>query len=171
MKTNKNEYTVGNYKFYTKKQISSFARKLMMLNIDKEFENDDFLFFKDLTKYHEHNYDINTIEKIYPIYVNDNINLMVRFKNLRRGKHISYKTIEKPVSVYKCIKNIPTYTIIKTYKPFIFPFGKYKGKSIEEINDVNYLYYLLGWDQLSQYTRKQINAFLKISRTMANKKN
>ena len=46
------------------------------------------------------------------------------------------------------------------HKDFVMPFGKYKGQKLEDINDLLYLDYVLGFDDLFENTRKHIAGYL-----------
>lgn len=130
-------YKIHNKEFKTKTEIKKYTSDLLINNLGKTLMGDDDQFARELIKYHEHKYklenvvsisckDISNVEgRIVPVFL----------MTYKKGKS------DDNVSLHRCINRIPTSD--EPITEYVFKFGKYKGKSIEEINDSNYLRWAL----------------------------
>jgi hypothetical protein len=152
-------YKIYNIHFKTKSDIISFCEELIENSMGNQFENHLLEFFKEIIAYHDHNYDVNHIISILPIFnPNDQHKYMGLLVNFKIPKKRGYKYEKQMISIKRCVKNIET---IIDYENCYIPFGKYKGSKLIEINDDNYLNYLLGWSELSPYIRKCILKYIE----------
>jgi hypothetical protein len=134
-------YKIHNKEFKTKTEIKKYASELLMTNLGKTLTGDDYLFARELLKYHEHNYkpenmvsisckDFSNIEgRIVPVFLMTN----------KREK-------DTFVSLHRCINKIPN--MDEAITEYVLNFGKYKGMSIKDIDDKSYLWWLIKNDVL-----------------------
>ncbi len=141
-------YKINNIEFKTKKELKSYTHNLLMNNLGKTLTNEDDTFARELIKYHEHNYKLDDVISISckDISERENITVPVFVMNQKNN-------LERTVSLHRCINNIPISNVVDD---FIFKFGKYKGKSIKDIDDKQYIDWLLNQDFLWGMERKII---------------
>lgn len=127
-------YIVNNKEFQTKDKVIEFGKSLLKKYINQHIQGEDYDFFKDLIRYHGHNYNINDIEfmgvkQTYDFYTDDYtaITLFVKFKKEKKPT---------AVSILKCVTNIAP--IGRNENHVTLPFGKYKGMDIKDV-DIGYL--------------------------------
>jgi len=130
------KYCVNNINFTSKNEITNYVRNIINNNIDKKIEGNEYEFIIELLKYHpdwDHkSKNLNNIFVAIDKY-NKNYCLFIRYEN---------STIDD-ISWHYAIRHIPftNQTIDKI--DYIFQFGKYKNQSIYDIDDTNYLKWVI----------------------------
>jgi hypothetical protein len=134
-------YKVNNIEFKTKGDVKEYAMNILLNNLDKEIVGEDKEFAMDLIRHHEHKYDMDNIvliesrslspDKLIPVFML-HIETKVKKQTKIRKTH---------ASVNRCVGDLPPLNV-KTID-YVFNFGKYKGMSINDINDNDYLKWLL----------------------------
>lgn len=146
------EYVINGEKFKNKNEITERCRKITKKYFDKKVSGKDLKFIKALFKFHPHSKEkLKNIDYIYVAIdsYNENPCFWIRKKD----------GFFDDISFYKCIKHIPFSEDKKMdYK---FMFGKYKGKSIYDIDDNDYLTWLRSQKWLDRGSKVKIGQFLR----------
>jgi len=153
-------YKVNNIEFKTKGDVKEYAMNILMNNLNKEIVGEDKDFAMDLIRHHEHNYDMDNIvmieskslstEKLIPVFM---LHIETNSKN-------KTKIRTTHASVNRCVGDLPPLNVETI--DYIFKFGKYKGMSIKDINDNDYLKWLLEDSNiLNKRDRIWIKQFIK----------
>lgn len=144
------KYKILDLEFSNKSEIKNYIKEMLVNAKDMYDINQDFI--KELMKFYD-NGDYNEIV---------NFKSFVALKN-EYNKYGIYilKTNDTltPVSYIRCVDNIPFSEDKKI--DYIFKFGKYKGQSIYDINDNNYIQWCLQADFLNRKDKIYLNQFLK----------
>jgi hypothetical protein len=142
-------YKIYNKKFKTKQEIKDYCHKTLLKYSDyDDLNDDDFSFIKELMTFHPHKYDTSNVLSIQVVHKPKYQELVLNIRRLKRIRH-------ERTSVRQPINNIPVVV------DYVFNFGKYKGKNINEINDDRYISYLLDeWTDMSMPLRVKLNNYL-----------
>ena len=145
------KYTIGNLKFSNKQSISDHCREIIIKNIGKDIEKDDMDFILNLFNYHpDKDKKLKNLKSIFVHNDNyDNYCFFIKYKN---------NTIDA-ISWVECIKHIPFGKEMTI--EVVMPFGKYKGKTLQEINDNQYLTWIYEKSDADRGLKIKINQFLK----------
>lgn len=145
-------YKVLEKEFKTKTEITNWCRDIVSRNINKELEDEDLCFMIEIFKNHP---DWQTKSKnMKSIFVSHDI--------YQRNYCFFIKKENETcddVSYHKCIKYIKVISHMNI--DLIMPFGKFKDKSIYEINDIKYLEWLLSLDNLTRDLKVKIGQFVR----------
>jgi uncharacterized protein (DUF3820 family) len=149
-------YKIHNKEFKTKTEIKKYTSELLINNFGKTLVGDDDLFARELIKYHEHNYKL---ENVVSISCKDFSNVEDRILPIFI---ITYKRGNTDhVSLHRCINKIPIDD--EPITEYTFKFGKYKGRTVEDINDNNYLKWLINNDVIKdKRIKNHIEQYLNI---------
>jgi hypothetical protein len=128
-------YKIHNKEFSTKTDIKQYTSGLLINNLGRTLVGDDDLFARELLRYHEHNYNIDKIVSISCRNISNNAMLAPVFQMVNKRGTVSQ------ASLHTCINKMPDAR--NPITEYVFSFGKYKGKSVEEVNDIPYLKWLL----------------------------
>jgi hypothetical protein len=145
-------YTILEKEFKNKNAIIDECRNIVERNIDKELKGDDYNFIIEVLKNHP-NWKIKSkgLESIKVMYDKYELNYCLWLKK-QNGTYTD-------VSYHRCVKYIKVVSSINI--DLILPFGKHKGKSIYDINDENYLKWLVDLPNLSRDLKVKIGQFLR----------
>lgn len=149
-------YKIHNKEFKTKEKLKDYCHETLIKYSDYEnLDEDDLIFIKELMRFHPHKYDIDNVVYIQVVHKPKYQELGLGIRKLKVGTKKTYVIETLRTSVKQSINNIPTAV------DYVFKFGKYKGKSINEINDDSYVRYLLDvWTDMSIPLRIKLNNFL-----------
>lgn len=149
-------YNINGKEFSNKTDIMNFCRELIEKNKDKVLEGQDLLFFKELIKSHP-----KSKKKLQFDYIKVEIDKLNRNYCLWSYKKVGNIEVCDDISWHKCVNHIPVVGYGKNID-YVFRFGKYKGKSIYEINDTNYIKWLLeNFKDMNKGDKILINQFYK----------
>ena len=150
-------YKIYNKEFKTKQQIKDYCHQTLLKYSDHdELDDDDLGFIKELMTFHPHKYDIPKVVSIQVVHKPKYQELVLNIRKLKSGRKTMYEIRRERTSVKQSITNIPVVV------DYVFSFGKYKGKSINEINDDGYIRYLLEvWTDMSMPLRTRFNNYLR----------
>lgn len=148
------KYLINNKPFKSKGEITSYCRDLIARNKEKILTGEDLEFMLSILSYHKnknklegHSYikvDIDILNKNYCLWI-------YKFK--------SGIELRNDISWTSCVANIPVASDIKI--DYTFKFGKYKDKSIYDIDDKKYLEWIVSCDNLFRGDKILINQYLK----------
>lgn len=141
-------YKIHNKEFKTQKDIKDYLSNVVKNNDNKLIEGDDFIIFKELIQYIPAYKDMRgeITHMVGRVLYNkvDVASYRVDF-NVHRLKY-NRKTIyeDKGYNTYtgSMVDYVPP--VKETTISYVFKFGKYKGMNIEDINDMDYLYWITG---------------------------
>ena len=150
-------YKVNDVEFKTKELIKNFDKDILVNHINEPLQDKEYEFMKELVGYHDHKYNVEDVIEIMPVHQNVECNIIllnVTFVNKTKKKN---KPI--PVSIERCIRGIAPYNVETI--DITLNFGKYKGMKVTEINDNNYLNWLVNQPSLDKDLKGKIGQFLR----------
>lgn len=148
------KYTITNKEFSSKKDIIEYCRELISRNKNKTLKGKDLKFMLEILKHHEDDRKLK-----------DHTHIKVEIDKWERNYCLwVYKKrgdveLKDDISWTHCINQLPIETDTKV--DYIFKFGKYKDESIYNIQDENYLKWLVNGDWLGRGDKILINQYLK----------
>jgi hypothetical protein len=130
-------YIVNKINFKTKLEIKNYVKDILNKRIGQDLSGDELEFIKELIESHEHKYDKNNVTNINVRYLGENQKIP--------GIYVEFTTKNKVrsqfVSIVRSVDGLSPIGVVSM--DFIFPFGKYKGINIKDVDDSDYLYWIL----------------------------
>lgn len=150
------KYTIKNIEFKNKSEITNYCRDIILRNANNKLSGDDLYFMLDILSYHKNKSKLDGLKSISVDYDKwcKNLCLWIE-KETSTGQ-----LVIDDISWTSCIANIPFSEEKKI--DYIFKFGKYNGKSIYDIEDRQYIEWLLeNFKSLHRKDKVLLNQFLK----------
>jgi uncharacterized protein (DUF3820 family) len=150
------KYKINNLEFINKGQITEHCRDIMNRNSNKILSGSDLEFILEILSYHSNKTKLNEFKfiKVDEDKYHKNLCLWI-YKETKTGKEVV-----TDISWTKCIGNIPFSP--EKIVDYNFKFGKYKGKSIYDINDNQYIEWVLeNLTELKRGDKILLNQYLK----------
>jgi hypothetical protein len=159
-------YKVHNREFKTQKDIKDYLSNVVKNNDNKLIEGDDFIIFKELIQYIPayKNMRGEITEMVGRVKYNKlNIESYRVDFNIYRLKY-NRKTIYEDKKDFTYTGSMVEYVppVKETTINYVFKFGKYKGINIEDIDDMDYLYWITSENSnLNQNDKILIKKFIR----------
>jgi hypothetical protein len=145
-------YKILEKEFKTKNDIINECRRIISDNHNKEIIGNDYKFIIEVLKndpnWKKKSLGLVSIKVMKDIYDKNYCLWLIKENNLYQD-----------ISYHKSIRQIKVISSVNI--DLILPFGKYKGKSIYDINDENYLKWLLDLPNLTRDLKVKIGQFLR----------
>jgi hypothetical protein len=151
-------YKVNDVEFKTKELIKNFVKDILGNHINEPLQDKEYEFMKELVGYHDHKYNVEDVIEIMPVHQNVECNIIL-LKVTFVNKTNKWKNKPTLVSIERCIRGIAPYDV--GIIDITLSFGKYKGMKISEINDNNYLNWLVNQPSLHKDLKIKIGQFLR----------
>lgn len=149
------KYRVNNLEFKNKKEITNYCRDIMERNSGDILSGDDLEFILEILSYHSRKDKLDGFSYIKVDLDKWERNLCLWiYKKTKAGEDVV-----DDISWTHCINNIPFSSEKRI--DYIFSFGQYKGMSIYDIDDEQYLNWLVSSDWLKRGDKTLINQFIK----------
>ncbi len=143
-----NKYKILDVEFTNKNEIKNYIKE-MLIN-----DNINQPFIKELIKYYDNTEDIESFINSFKSFV------ALKNEYNKYGIYgLKSNDTLTPISYIRCVNNIP-FSDDKRIE-YVFKFGKYKGQSIYDINDRQYIEWCLGANFLDRKDKIYLNQFLK----------
>ena len=139
-------YKVHNREFKTQKDIKDYLSDVVKNNNDKVIEGDDFIIFKELIQYIPAYKDMRgeITQMIGRVLYNkvDVASYRVDFivHRLKYNRKTIYEDKKENIYTGSMVEYVPP--VKQSTISYVFKFGKYKGINIEDVDDMNYLYWI-----------------------------
>ena len=141
-------YKIYNKEFKTQKDIKDYLTDVIKNNDNKIIDGDNFVIFKELIQFVPAYRDMRgEITEMIGKVMTDKLmreSYRVDFNvhRLRYNRKTKYEDKKEYIYVGSIVQYAPP--VKETTINYVFKFGKYKGMSIEDINDMSYLYWITG---------------------------
>ena len=139
-------YKVHNKEFKSQKEIKDYLTYVVKNNDNKIIEGDDFIIFKELIVYIPAYKDMRgeITQMIGRVLYNKVDVASYRVDFIVHRLKYNRKTIyeDKQCNTYtgSMVEYVPP--VKQSTINYVFKFGKYKGMNIEDVDDMNYLYWI-----------------------------
>lgn len=139
-------YKVHNREFKTQKDIKDYLSDVVKNNNDKVIEGDDFIIFKELIQYIPAYKDMRgeITQMIGRVLYNKvgvasyRVDFIVH--RLKYNRKTIYEDKKENIYTGSMVEYVPP--VKQSTINYVFKFGKYKGINIEDVDDMNYLYWI-----------------------------
>jgi hypothetical protein len=150
------KYKINNLEFKNKSEITNHCRDIMSRNANQILSGDDLSFILEIMSYHSNKDKLKGFKyiKVDSDRYDKNLCLWI-CKETKSGEEVI-----DDVSWTHCISNIPFSSDKKV--DYTFRFGKYIGKSIYDIDDNQYIEWVIdNVKQLNRGDKTLLKQFLK----------
>lgn len=147
------KYIINDEIFKNKEEITERCREIIDRNKDKnKVGKKDLSFLLDLFNYHPNKEEkTKDLKRVYVDMDSYGTNICFWLENK--------KGFSDEISFYACIKHIP-FSVDKKMD-LKFPFGKYKGQSIYDVDDKQYLEWMYNAEFIDRGLKVKIGQFLR----------
>jgi hypothetical protein len=155
-------YKVHNKEFKSQKEIKDYLTYVVKNNDNKIIEGDDFIIFNELIRfipaYKDIRGEITEIVGVvkYDKLMRESYRLDFNIHRLKRGCKKTYEDKKDYTYTGSMVEYVPP--VKQSTINYVFKFGKYKGMNIEDVDDMNYLYWITSEDS---YFNKEDKVLIK----------
>ena len=155
-------YKVHNKEFKSQKDIKDYLSSVVKNHDNKLIEGDDFIIFKELIQYIPAYKDMRgeITQMIGRVLYNkvDVASYRVDFivHRLKYNRKTIYEDKKENIYTGSMVEYVPP--VKQSTINYVFKFGKYKGINIEDVDDMNYLYWITSEDS---YLNKEDKVLIK----------
>ena len=155
-------YKIHNKEFKSQKDIKDYLSSVVKNHDNKLIEGDDFIIFKELIMYIPAYKDMRgeITQMIGRVLYNkvDVASYRVDFivHRLKYNRKTIYEDKKENIYTGSMVEYVPP--VKQSTINYVFKFGKYKGINIEDIDDMNYLYWITSEDS---YLNKEDKVLIK----------
>lgn len=155
-------YKVHNKEFKSQKDIKDYLSSVVKRHDNKLIEGDDFIIFKELIMYIPSYRDMRgeITQMIGRVLYNKvgvasyRVDFIVH--RLKYNRKTIYEDKKENIYTGSMVEYVPP--VKQSTINYVFKFGKYKGINIEDIDDMNYLYWITSEDS---YLNKEDKVLIK----------
>jgi len=159
-------YKIHNKEFKSQKEIKDYLTNVVKNNDNKIIEGDDFIILKELIMYIPAYKNMRgeitqmTGRVRYNKLMIPSYRIDFNVHRLKYGRKTIYEDKKENVYTGSMVEYVPP--VKQSTINYVFKFGKYKGMKIEDVDDINYLYWITSEDSnLNQNDKILIKKFIR----------